>query len=357
MAFVTPEKLIKTPNDIEKWHKSETYSDYIRFITGIGDGLKNKKIHDPNIAIGESAQKLIDLLETLSGWVDDIKPFETPNRFGNKAFRDWHAKLKENGTSLLRDILPDALKDASDELSIYLVEAFGNATRIDYGTGHEMAFVMLLLGLSKIEYLTEADKDAMGLPIFDKYMCLTRKLQKTYRMEPAGSQGVWSLDDFHFIPYIWGAAQFVSNSRISPKSIPNEDMAQSLARDYHLFGCIQYIFEVKQGPFAEHSNQLWNVSGVATWDKVYQGLVKMYRAEILSKFPVIQHVYFGSIFTLQPAKNPLSEVPNSHRRPDPSSFRGAQMPSVPPTVSNPRMVPGNFPRMGPPPYEGIPKQT
>jgi Phosphotyrosyl phosphatase activator len=116
MAFVTPEKLIKTPNDIEKWHKSETYSviytflsisymltsypsftlqDYIRFITGIGDGLKNKKIHDPNIAIGESAQKLIDLLETLSGWVDDIKPFETPNRFGNKAFRDWHAKLKE----------------------------------------------------------------------------------------------------------------------------------------------------------------------------------------------------------------------------------------------------------------------
>lgn len=153
-------------------------------------------------------------------------------------------------------------------------------------------------------------------------MSLARKLQKTYRMEPAGSQGVWSLDDFHFVPFIWGAAQFVSNPRISPKSIPNEDMAQSLARDYHFFACIHYIFEVKQGPFAEHSNQLWNVSGVASWDKVYQGLVKMYRAEILCKYPVIQHVYFGSIFTLEPSKNPLSDVPNSHRRPDPSSFRG-----------------------------------
>ena len=27
----------------------------------------------------------------------------------------------------------------------------------------------------------------------------------------------------------------------------------------------------------------------------------MYRAEVLSKFPVIQHTYFGSLFKLQPA--------------------------------------------------------
>lgn len=66
--------------------------------------------------------------------------------------------------------------------------------------------------------------------------------------------------------------------------------------------CIfQYIASVKTGPFAEHSNQLWNVSGVPLWDKVYTGLVKMYRAEVLSKFPVIQHTFFGSLFTLRPA--------------------------------------------------------
>ena len=60
---------------------------------------------------------------------------------------------------------------------------------------------------------------------------------------------------------------------------------------------------MKTGPFAEHSNQLWNVSGVPLWDKVYTGLVKMYRAEVLSKFPVIQHTFFGSLFTLKPAIN------------------------------------------------------
>lgn len=37
--------------------------------------------------------------------------------------------------------------------------------------------------------------------------------------------------------------------------------------------------------------------------QVYTGLIKMYRAEVLSKFPIIQHTYFGSIFTLKPAKS------------------------------------------------------
>ena len=69
-----------------------------------------------------------------------------------------------------------------------------------------------------------------------------------------------------------------------------------------MISCIfQYISTVKTGPFAEHSNQLWNVSGVPLWDKVYSGLIKMYRAEVLSKFPVIQHTLFGSLFTLKRA--------------------------------------------------------
>lgn len=45
--------------------------------------------------------------------------------------------------------------------------------------------------------------------IFSRYMDLVRKLQITYRMEPAGSHGVWSLDDFQFIPFILGSSQFV----------------------------------------------------------------------------------------------------------------------------------------------------
>ena len=72
-------------------------------------------------------------------------------------------------------------------------------------------------------------------------MKLVRKLQQTYRMEPAGSQGVWSLDDYQFVPFIWGAAQMVGHARIKPKSIADYEIADILAPDYHFFGCIKVI--------------------------------------------------------------------------------------------------------------------
>ena len=54
------------------------------------------------------------------------------------------------------------------EISIYLIECFGNSTRIDYGTGHELAFVMFLTCLFKIEYFKKEDLIAVVIKIFKK---------------------------------------------------------------------------------------------------------------------------------------------------------------------------------------------
>merc|ERR1712107_655669 len=160
---------------------------------------------------------------------------------------------------------------------------------IDYGTGHEMSFIMFLCFLFKVGVFQPSDMSVVGLKVFSEYMNLVRELQTVYRMEPAGSMGVWNLDDYQFVSFIWGAAQLGDKARIKPKSIPDPEIAEMLSKENQFFACLAYIHKVKSGPFHEHSNQLWNISAVPNWGKVFTGLIKMYRAEVLSKFPVIQH--------------------------------------------------------------------
>ena len=63
-----------------------------------------------------------------------------------------------------------------------------------------MSFAMFLMCLFKINALTKSDAKATVVKIFNQYLILVRKLQLQYNMEPAGSHGVWSLDDFQFLP-------------------------------------------------------------------------------------------------------------------------------------------------------------
>ncbi|KAI8636629.1 Phosphotyrosyl phosphate activator protein-domain-containing protein, partial [Parasitella parasitica] len=234
------------------------------------------------------------ILETLSAWVKDIPQVEnSKSRFGNPAFRTFYEKVKDSVAGLFKNLVPEP---AIKEVGKYFYESFGNQKRIDYGTGHEANFMAFLLCLEKLQVFNEADDKAIVLRIFVKYIQLMRQLQFEYWLEPAGSHGVWGLDDYHFLPFLFGSAQLLDHKYIKPKSIHDVDIVETYSESYMYLACIHFINTVKTTVSLRwHSPMLDDISACKTWVKLNQGMIKMYKAEVLAKLPIMQHFMFGNL--------------------------------------------------------------
>jgi serine/threonine-protein phosphatase 2A activator len=158
---------------------------------------------------GQIINTLLTQLGTLESWIEEFPPIQQPQRFGNKAFRLWIERLESESSNIVSKLLPPSHSHCAKELAMYFQESFGNGTRIDYGTGHEFNFAAFLCGLDLLSILQPPDYTALVLKVFKAYLQLIRKIQATYQLEPAGSHGVWGLDDFHFLSYYWGSAQLL----------------------------------------------------------------------------------------------------------------------------------------------------
>ena len=293
-----PQKRIKSQADLESLHKGEILKEYIGFVVELQKSIRGKGISQTErlaeFSIYDDYQKQVRQV------LKDTPPKEGKMRFGNLAFKEFHAKLvdvnKDFSERLVKSLGADPIY--SIELATYLNESYGNEVRIDYGTGHELNFMVFLYCVNQIHPFKKETYEAVVHQIFYDYIYTMREIQLTYNLEPAGSHGVWGLDDYHFLPFIFGGAELIDNPMIkSPLDIHKESLLEEYKDEYMYLDCIAFIKKIKKSvPFGESSPMLNDISAAASWEKVAMGMVKMYNVEVLSKFPVMQHLRFGKLF-------------------------------------------------------------
>ncbi|RNF26201.1 protein phosphatase 2A regulatory subunit B [Trypanosoma conorhini] len=354
-----PQKhIVENPQLMDVFRHSASFAKIIAYLQGCSESVEGTP------RSGRLAQKPAEFHPTVRFFLETFFPHlhkivdEVPlqdlklQRFGNKAFRVFHSRLEADVDALMQQLvatLPatkversaEAQHSLAVELAEYVKDSFGNSTRIDYGTGHELHFfvvmmiclqecgdaggtlraepdIILSLSFPPPAPVLVDDRDrvrrlrqGMVFDVFGAYLAFMRRLQKHYHLEPAGSHGVWGLDDYHHIPFIFGAAQLIDKEVpcttdsvstgkgygvILPKHVCEENAVRLHAEEYFYFAQVAWVRDNKTGPFFEHSSMLYNISGVESWRKIYTGMIKMYAAEVLGKFNVVQHFLFGDHF-------------------------------------------------------------
>ncbi|KAK9806558.1 hypothetical protein WJX73_000697 [Symbiochloris irregularis] len=287
-------KRITSQRDLQRFLGSDALREFMAFLRALNTAVHGRLLSEA-VPCSEAVTHLQAILTQLWEWVDEIPPLQQSLRYGNPAYRTWLQRVIQHAPEMMTQLLPPNLSGAQSELASYWVDSFGNSTRIDYGTGHETTFAAFLFCLARLSVVGHSDAPALVMRVFAQYLKLMRRVQTTYWLEPAGSHGVWGLDDYQFLPFLFGSSQLIGHSSLEPSSIQNDGLLKAHAPDYLYFAAVHFVRQVKKGPLAETSPMLNDISGVPSWNKVNSGMFKMYHAEVLSKFPIMQHFLFGSL--------------------------------------------------------------
>jgi len=336
-------KQIQSDTDVITWQKSFAHQTIILFLarlceSAVGKGTRNWVKRDARESLENSGEEMLEcvleVLDEMQNWTKEIEPLKSPQRFGNLAFRSWGQRLEERSSALHNQLLPPRFHPSIAEMETYLLGGFGSWIRLDYGSGHELSFLAWLCFLARLGAFSDDDtkriapkvEERIALEVIPKYLQVVWGLQDRYGLEPAGSHGVWGLDDYQFIPYAIGAAQLRNQTIYQPSAIsatnhkpetpkmPIDQLLQfipgpstvSSSRTSTSSGIppfanlyttsIARIHSLKRGPFSEHSPILYDVAlTVPNWVKVHSGMMKMWEAECLGKRPVVQHFPFGDV--------------------------------------------------------------
>ncbi|GAA5894242.1 hypothetical protein JCM6882_007610 [Rhodosporidiobolus microsporus] len=274
-ASAEPLRKILTQDDMQQWLRSEAYSNIERFIERLRTASETS-------GEGNSSQAVVvvvEFLERIGTWINEAATAGSPASRG-KAFKSWLARVEEASSVFNHDLVSPSQAAALPELQFHLVSSFGSAIRLDYGTGHELSFLAYLLILRLISVLKQEDEPAIVKRCFVTYRDVVGKLQKAFKLEAAGKMGVWGVDERGHLVYHFGASQ----SRIHPSKRPASLLAPpSLTPNSISYLYLSTLF---------HLNDSFDPS---TKSDNGDGLLGLYRSEVLQRLPVVQHFRFGAV--------------------------------------------------------------
>jgi len=224
---------------------TESYAKIYNFILMIDDSIKN------------SEQKwnsyYIDVLMNINKIVEETEKSESPQRYANEAAKIVFQRINEM---------------YDDE---YLRNSFGNSIRLDYGTGHELNYLCYLY--------TQYCEGKLGINcmfnILIKYFEIIRIFIGKFNLEPAGSHGIWGLDDYQFLPFLFGSSELF-NTRFKFNEL-RED---------------KYYFIAVKEKLGGTSHILQSIID-KDWSSINRGMIKMYDDCVLRRNVVTQHFIYS----------------------------------------------------------------
>ncbi|KAI9725663.1 MAG: Serine/threonine-protein phosphatase 2A activator 2 [Chrysothrix sp. TS-e1954] len=307
IRFVQPTRRILTTQDHELFLQSPAHTLITSFAFTLSDAVRDTTISAAEADLLQNPCPIINGTLGILTELEDLIAQHPPDhasgsRFGNPIFRDYLASVSTNLPQWHARHLPSTSSlppAALDELTTYLHASLGSSSRIDYGSGHELHFLIYLLLLHQLSLLpsTPLTHRSLALIILPRYLRLMRTLQSTYYLEPAGSHGVWGLDDYHFLPFLLGASQLTNHAFITPRGIHNEALLDEYADEFLYLDMVRQVNASKTVKGLRwHSPMLDDISSVrGGWAKVEQGMRRMFLGEVLGKLVVMQHFLFGGV--------------------------------------------------------------